>query len=372
MDFNNDMATLEKQLCEQAKKKKAPVNGSLELLPLCNMNCNMCYVRLSREEMDQQGRLRTIEEWMQIGQQMQQAGVLFLLLTGGEPLLYPGFKELYLGLKKMGMILTINTNGTLIDDEWAAFFGKYKPRRVNITLYGSSKATYQKLCHYSGGFEKAMNGIHLLKQYGVDVKISGSLTEENYDDMNSLIDIADELDIPIRIDTYMVPAIRERNQGYDFQSRLNPLKAAKGRIQVLKRELGTEVFRQYVNQTLFLIDTERSEIELSRKMSCYAGQCSFSINWQGEMRPCVVLDRPSVPVFKVGFEQAWKQIVEEVEQIFLSDKCSKCRMRPLCDTCAACALLESGSYDGIPVYMCDYTKESLRLLRQEAEEFMCE
>lgn len=319
MDFNNDMATLEKQLCEQAKKKKAPVNGSLELLPLCNMNCNMCYVRLSREEMDQQGRLRTIEEWMQIGQQMQQAGVLFLLLTGGEPLLYPGFKELYLGLKKMGMILTINTNGTLIDDEWAAFFGKYKPRRVNITLYGSSKATYQKLCHYSGGFEKAMNGIHLLKQYGVDVKISGSLTEENYDDMNSLIDIADELDIPIRIDTYMVPAIRERNQGYDFQSRLNPLKAAKGRIQVLKRELGTEVFRQYVNQTLFLIDTERSEIELSRKMSCYAGQCSFSINWQGEMRPCVVLDRPSVPVFKVGFEQAWKQIVEEVEQIFLSD-----------------------------------------------------
>ena len=76
------------------------------------------------------------------------------LLTGGEPLLFPGFKELYIELQKMGMILTINTNGTLIDEEWADFFQKYKPRRMNITLYGADDQAYEQLCHYPGGFQK--------------------------------------------------------------------------------------------------------------------------------------------------------------------------------------------------------------------------
>lgn len=46
----------------------------------------------------------------------------------------PGFKELYLALKAEGMVLTLNTNGTLLDEQWADFFTRHKPRRVNITL----------------------------------------------------------------------------------------------------------------------------------------------------------------------------------------------------------------------------------------------
>ena len=57
-----DNSTLEKYLIENAKKQNVPINGSLELLPLCNMNCDMCYVRLSRSEMERKGRLRTPEE----------------------------------------------------------------------------------------------------------------------------------------------------------------------------------------------------------------------------------------------------------------------------------------------------------------------
>lgn len=143
--------TVERMLLEQAKRTRTPANGSIELLPLCNMNCDMCYVRLSREEMERQGRLRTADEWLEIGRQMKEAGVLFLLLTGGEPFLYPDFKRLYLGLRKMGMIITINTNGTLIGEDLAEFLGKYKPRRVNVTLYGTDEEAYTNLCHYPGG-----------------------------------------------------------------------------------------------------------------------------------------------------------------------------------------------------------------------------
>ena len=120
----NNMSSIEKALLERAKASKTPANGSLELLPICNMNCDMCYVRLSREEVQTHGGLHTTDEWIEIGKQMKDAGVLFLLLTGGEPLLFPDFKRLYTELQKMGFIITINTNGTLIDDEWILFFKK--------------------------------------------------------------------------------------------------------------------------------------------------------------------------------------------------------------------------------------------------------
>lgn len=61
------MDSMEKMLVQKAYQRQAPVNGSLELLPLCNMNCDMCYVRLSKAEMEQKGRLRTKEEWIKTG-----------------------------------------------------------------------------------------------------------------------------------------------------------------------------------------------------------------------------------------------------------------------------------------------------------------
>lgn len=362
--MNHD--TLEKYLIEDAKMKNIPINGSLELLPLCNMNCDMCYVRLSRSEMERQGRLRTAEEWLELGRQMQEAGVLFLLLTGGEPLLYPDFRTLYLELKKLGMILTINTNGTLIDEEWAAFFGEHKPRRINITLYGADERAYRELCHYPGGFEKTVQGIRLLRQHGVDVKISSSLTKANREDIDGLIALGKELDAPVNIDTYMMPATRERNMPFHLQSRLTPEEAAAARIKALKEEKGPEAFGQYARQVPFMIDHMIPEEEKPGHVSCLAGNCSFTINWQGEMRPRVMLSRPAVPVFETGFAAAWKEVIEGTERILLNPKCSACKLRLLCRTCAASALLESGSYDGIPDYMCRYAAETLKLLREEA------
>ena len=65
-----------------------------------------------------------MEEWTKVAEDMMKAGTLFVLLTGGEPLLYPHFRELYQKLRGLGMIVTINTNGTLIDEEWADFFAE--------------------------------------------------------------------------------------------------------------------------------------------------------------------------------------------------------------------------------------------------------
>lgn len=367
MEALEGATTTERMLLAQARQSHTPVNGSIELLPLCNMNCDMCYVRLSREEMERQGRLRTVDEWLEIGRQMKEAGVLFLLLTGGEPFLYPDFRELYLGLRGLGMILTINTNGTLIDEELAAFLGEYKPRRVNITLYGANEKAYTDLCHYPGGFERTLSGIRLLRKYGVDVKVGGSLARANREDLDRILEIGEELDVPVRVDTYMMPAARERSLPYNMQSRMEPEDAARARVYALKREMGSELFAQYAARTIDLAEHPEPAEEKPGHMACMAGQCSFTVNWQGEMRPCVILSSPGVSVFEVGFANAWKYIVEETGKILLNAKCSVCHLRHLCRTCAASALLEDGSYDGVPEYMCRYAAETLRLLREEWE-----
>ena len=367
MELLEGATTVERMLLDQAKCTRTPANGSIELLPLCNMNCDMCYVRLSKKEMEAKGRLRTADEWLEVGRQMKDAGVLFLLLTGGEPFLYPDFRRLYLELRKMGMIITINTNGTLIDEDLAEFFGKYKPRRVNITLYGADEDAYTNLCHYPGGYEKTLQGIRLLRENDEDVKVSSSLAQTNKSDLDRLLDIGETLGIPVWVDTYMMPATRERDLPYNMQVRLEPEEAAREGIRAMKRVLGPELFPQYVRQSVERADHPEPAEAKPGHMSCMAGQCSFTINWQGEMRPCVILTEPAISVFEFGFKAAWKYIVEETHKILLNEKCSTCHMRHLCRTCAASALLETGSYDGVPDYMCRYAGESLRILREEWE-----
>ena len=357
--------TMEKMLLQRAASARRPLNGSLELLPLCNMNCDMCYIRLSRSEMEQKGSLHSADKWIRLGEEMKKAGVLFLLLTGGEPLMFPDFKSLYLELKRLGMILTINTNGTLLDEEWADFFGRNKPRRINITLYGADDRAYKTLCHYPGGFDKAMRGIRLLKDRGVDAKISGSVTKSNYKDVQRIYDIGKSFGIPVHMDTYMLPGIHERGLAFEQQSRLLPEEAAEAAIETLKAETNPELFPVYIKQKLAQV--QNADAEYLGGITCMAGNCSFTVNWQGKMRPCIMLTKPEADVFRLGFSEAWKEITNAVSKIRLNAECSACTMREACQSCAACAFLETGEFDGVPEYMCQYTKETLRLLKDICE-----
>lgn len=366
MEFLDELSSHETLLCTMATEKKVPINGILELTPLCNMNCEMCYVRLSPDEMKKNGRLRTLEEWLTLAEEMKEVGVLFLLLTGGEPLLYPDFKKLYLALKKMGMILTINTNGTLLDETWADFFAENKPRRINITLYGTDAQKYNDLCHYPDGFEKAVKAVKLLKNRGVSVKINGSIINTNKTDAWKIAELAKSLDVVYKIDTYMYPAERERDRSFNEQSRLSPEEAAFARVELLKQKYPEKDFLALAKQmTSDVLETLSGEEKDT--MMCRAGKSSFAVTWQGNMRPCIFLSYPSVPVFLNGFSDAWRKIVELTEQIRLNKKCSNCMYRNACQICAACAFSETGTFEGVPQYMCRYAEESYRLLKSEEE-----
>ena len=366
MELIEDGTTIEQQMFAMAAEKKVPLYGVLELLPLCNLKCDMCYVRMSREEMEEVGRLRTMEEWTKTAEDMMRAGTLFVLLTGGEPLLYPHFRELYQKLRELGMIITINTNGTLIDEAWADFFAENKPRRINITLYGASNETYERLCHYPGGFDKAVNGIRLLRERNIDVKVNGSLAKANVDDRMKIIELGESLDAPVRIDTYMYPSVRERTTPFNFHERLNPEDAAKARVEILHREMGDELFEQYAKQTIYLAEHTEEGDACPGHMTCRAGQSSFVVNWQGMIRSCIVLDQPSYGAFDTtdDFMTLWNKIVRETEEIKTSVECNQCKLRHVCNTCAAAAIAECGDSEGVSKYLCEYTKETVRNLKE--------
>ena len=363
MDLNG--TTVEQFYIENARKKRIPINGSMELLPLCNLNCRMCYVRLTVEEVHALGGLQAADKWIALGRQMKEAGVLFLLLTGGEPLLFPDFRKLYLELRKMGFIITINTNGTLVDGNWAEFFGKYRPRRVNITLYGANETEYAKLCRYPEEFQKAVQGIRLLRKADVDVKVSCSMTRVNDQSLKQMFAIGDELDVPVHIDPYMMPAVRERTQPFSEQIRVSPQEAARVSVEALKLQFPDTMFQQYVAQAIERVENP----EFPRgdgHLSSLAGSCSFTVNWQGMMRPCVVMSEPSISVFEQGFAEAWKKIRMETDKLVINETCTACRYKPICKVCAAAAISETGSYDGIPQYLCRFSEEYYRILKEEA------
>jgi len=366
-DFR-DFNTFEMKAILRAAPRRMPVTGSMELLPLCNMNCDMCYVRLSRREMEEKGRMRTGAEWLALGREMAKAGVLYLQLTGGEPLLHPDFKEIYLGLRKLGMILTVNTNATLIDEEWAAFFGKYKPRGMHVTLYGTDNATYERLCHYPGGFDRVTQAVRLLRQNEITVRLGFSMTPENVRDLDKLYEIAKGLDVVVQADTYMLPAVRERSLPFNRQSRLEPEAAAAAFVRSMRIEKGAEEFAGYRGRMLALVDAFVPGEKQPCAGECLAAKCSCSINWQGVMRPCVISTEPAAHAFDDGFEDAWKKVVAGFDAIRFSADCSVCRLRPLCPVCPVSTLIETGNYMDRPEYLCRYTGEIERLLRAYQEE----
>lgn len=367
MDSFTTENAIEQRLFDKAQQNRTPISATLELTPLCNMNCDMCYVRLSAEEMRHKGRMLTGREWLSLAQSMHQQGLLFVMLTGGEPLLHPDFKEIYLGLRQMGMILTLNTNGTLIDESWADFFAAHPPRRINITLYGAGADVYESLCHHRAGFEQTLHGIRLLKERRLSVKMNVSLTRKNLADIEEILAIAHELDVPAIIDTYMSPASREREKGFDWDSRVSPEDAARIRVRALQEHYSEQEYLQEAGKMLY-ISRHALPDEGRKGVTCKAGRCSLMINWQGQMRPCVVMSGPAFDVQKEGFLSCWQQLVKAMDQIWLNEKCSACPDRVACRNCAACALQEAGSYDGVPEYMCRYARCTLQLLEEDLKQ----
>lgn len=356
----------EKRLYDMAARSGIPLHGSFELTPLCTMDCAMCFVRLSRTEMERQGQLLTVAQWLRIAEEMKVAGTLFLLLTGGEPLLYPGFRELYFKLRAMGFILMVNSNVTLVDEDWADFFAKNPPRRINITLYGADAADYAAVCGNPAGFEKAVRGIRLLQERDVPVKLSGSLVKDNLASLEKYIALCEELELPVMTETYMMPACRERSRPFPKERRLAPEEYAEAKLRLLSTMETPEDVDVDIRNMLAQVEQNRSTTGDPTGFACKAGKCSCAINWQGHMRPCVLLRAPEVDVLREGFASAWERIRRACAAVQQDPKCAACAYRSLCPRCPAAEQAECGDFGKAPAYLCQCMESFVVRLREYA------
>ncbi|MBR5322834.1 MAG: radical SAM protein [Clostridia bacterium] len=341
-------------LYSRASNAGVPISGTFELTPLCNMDCKMCYVRLSWKEQEAICRIYDAEKWLELAREARDAGMLYLLLTGGEPFLYHGFRQVMEGLNKLGLIVSINSNGTLIDETVISWLKNCPPMRINISIYGASDDTYAKLCNNPRGFTQVTNAIRLLKEAGISVKLNCSLTPDNADELPLIVEYAKENDLVLQVATYMFPPLRKAEDNIGQNSRFTPEQAAYYTVYSDYLLLGTERFLARENRVIGDIEDDCAGI--GDGIRCRAGKCSFWITWKGTMTPCGMFPEQDLPnVFEMSFCDAWEKVKEYASGIVLPSKCAGCSAKDDCRACAAMVITESGSFDKVPQYRCDMT-----------------
>lgn len=351
---------LSKYLHSKGRKLGIPVSGTFELTPRCNFNCKMCYIHLSPSAQQSRGRELTAEEWISLGQQACDRGMTFLLLTGGEALLRPDFPQIYRALKKMGLIITVNSNGYLLRGELLELFRQDPPCRVNISLYGTSNETYERLCGVAA-YETVLENIKALRASGIAVRVNMTVTGANREDMQAVYEQAKALGAHAQASAYMFPPTRVTGQFGDGE-RLSAEEAAKCELAFLRLQLGEEGFRTYAERLrdgVAVEATEDCEGTPGAHMACRAGRTSFWIAWDGALSPCGLLPKPSRSVLTDGFSAAWDAIRKETEEIRLPEACNTCAYRHACHSCAAKCYCETGRFDGRPEYVCELIRHQV-------------
>lgn len=195
-----------KKLHALGRKQGIPVAGTFELTAACNFQCPACYIHQNSVDICGNQEL-SAAEWLRIGREATDAGTVFLLLTGGKPLLRPDFEEIYIGLKKMGFVLSINTNGFFLTGKTAALLEKNSPSRLNISLYADSPEGYLRQCGMDA-FGLVTDNIRRMRQAGVEIKLNVLFTRYNADCCDGIAALAEEMGLHAQASAYVYPPVR--------------------------------------------------------------------------------------------------------------------------------------------------------------------
>lgn len=342
----------------KAAARGIPLSGNFELTPRCNFNCRMCYVHQTVRAEDEW----SAEQWLELGRTARDAGMIFLLLTGGEPLIRKDFREIYSGLKKLGLLISINTNASLIDRDWVEFFKKDPPLRMNISLYGASDETYRALCGH-GSFHTVTENIRMLRDAGIQVRLNASITPLNAGDIPGIYRFAQENELAVKGTAYMFPPARIN--GGAFGEALHRFSAEEAAAKTLlcreqymtPAQIGSMAPAEWNDPNEDCTDGQ------GEKMQCRAGRTNFWVTWDGRMLPCGMFPTEGHDLNRMSFAEAWEATKRDTQALTLPAACKTCDLRAVCPLCAAACLAETGRADLRPAYVCQMTHELAKLIR---------
>lgn len=313
----------------QARMRGVPMNVSFELTPLCNFDCKMCYVHLTKSQMEKEGNVLSTDQWLDIMRHAVDAGMMNADLTGGECLTHPGFKELYLYLRSQGVNVGVLTNGQLIDEEMADFFAQTPPTLIQITVYGSNEDAYENVTGRRA-FSEVCAAIERLKKRGLKTVLTHTPSRYTQKDIYDLIEFLRSTGLEYHLGNMSFAARENTGREFDaFAPNESLYVDFKKAEQDFNRVNGAEEIQ------IKRINRVPKGYKPFAGIPCSSGRDTCHINWKGEMQPCIPFHTITRSIKEHGFEGAWNWIMNTMTSYQPPHECLECRMKEKCSACAA-------------------------------------
>jgi len=325
----------ERHLLELRKRiidQHVPVSGSVELTHRCNLRCVHCYLGPQSACREKRSEELGAERWLSLVDEITDAGCLFLLVTGGEPLLREDFANIYRRAKQNGLLVIIFTNGTLITEDVAKLFADLPPHCVEISLYGSTAATYEKITGTPGSFDRCIQGIERLLHHKVSVGLKTMLMTLNADELCAMKVIAQEYGVKFRFDPVINPCLNGDR---------SPLKLRLSPEEVVEKEFKDPARLRDWSRYL-----ERCSSVGSRGdelYSCGAGLYNFHVDPYGNLQPCLMATTCAYNLSQNSFLDGWRGVVPDVRDLKMASDlaCRQCDRFDICGFCPPAFELEN-------------------------------
>jgi radical SAM protein with 4Fe4S-binding SPASM domain len=343
-------------LWEKTKAKRKLLSIDFEITARCNNDCRHCYINLPAGDKAAKAKELSIEEIEDMIEQALPLGTIWCLITGGEPLLRKDFADIYLLLKEKGILVSVFTNATLIKEDHIQMFKKHPPKNIEVSVYGVSKETYEKITRKPGSFEAFSRGLNLLLENGIKVRLKAMALRSNVHELSEMGRFCRE-----RTKDYyrFDPFLHMRYDGNQYRNseiraeRLDPEEIVAleqsdpERFQALKKSC----------EDIFL--SEKPSNSCPHLLRCGAGRESLVISYDGYARLCYSLWHPDCiyDLRKGSLDDAFFNFVPEVRNIQshrkdFMEQCGACSLINLCMWCPANAHLEAGKLDEPVDYFC--------------------
>jgi radical SAM protein with 4Fe4S-binding SPASM domain len=331
-----------KLLHQKGESQRLLLSASIELTERCNLRCRHCWINLPAGDRGARQRELKLDQWKRILDELAAMGCLWLLLTGGEILIHRDFQEIYRYAKKLGMIISLFTNGTLISPELADFLQEWPPFLVEITVYGRTQATYEAVTGVPGSYEKCLTGIELLRARKINLDLKTVVMTLNAHELWDLQTWARDLGARFRFDAVLSPRLDGGKAPNEFQ--LSPEQVVELDVRDRRRRQG---WQEFVGQL-------EGPANSDRLYFCGAGISSLHIDPYANLSICIMSRRETFNLFQAPLQEAFQKFIPALrEQKPREDyPCNHCEVRAFCDQCTAWSQLEYGAPDTVVGHLC--------------------
>ncbi|MCX7941264.1 MAG: radical SAM protein [Endomicrobia bacterium] len=309
-------------------ENRIPLYSIFELTYRCNLKCLHCYIPPQKKYKQE----ITTSVVKKIINEIASLGGLYLVFTGGEPLLRKDIFELVEYAKKKNFVVILFTNGSLMNKNSVENLAVSGVDSVEISIYGREHI-HNKFVQRQV-FNNVIESIYLLKQYRIDVCLKTLLTKLNYTEFEFIKNLARNLNIRLKVDFVVTP----RNDGS---------------ADVLRYTLDeNRIYKFLSNQGVRLTYDRNFKNVMGENFLCSAGFNLVCVSPVGDVYPCIQLPYKLGNVKKKSFVNIWRNndFIAKVKNFEKYHRCSKCRHIFYCSRCIGLCYIESGS-----LYGCSYT-----------------